>query len=363
MAATERESSHNANRQLNRMDYEPLASDTVDTLRHLTLNLQEPSDQELHRLAQENEEDIVGVALKVDIIEIYLRELHQFPLLDATTEVQLAQTIEAGREALGKRDTTKSPKRIISLDKQIQKGRDARDTLIRSNTRLVVSRAKHYLGRGLQFPDLIQEGNLGLIKATDRYDWRRGHRFSTYAVWWIRQHMTRAIADFGRTIRLPVHVIERASKLTQASRRLTQELGREPTIGELAHELQVPEQRVKKLLVRMYLPVSLSEPMGEEEGDYTLEDKIMDTAPSVYEQSAQRALRDEVQDMMIKLLTPKEQRVLEMRYGLKHDQTYTLEEVGNKFSISRERVRQIEEKALLKLKRDPRFKTLKTFWT
>lgn len=288
-----------------------------------------------------------------DSVGLYFREMGQQNLLSAEEEVQLAKEIEAGREAtLCCRDELSLDERD-RLDLARERGDAARAHLIRANTRLVVSIAKKYRGRGLQFLDLIQEGNVGLMKAVEKYDYRRGNRFSTYATWWIRQAVTRALANHGRTIRIPAHLGGRISKLYQVAQELEQELGRQPTPEEIAQSMDLPAERVRWMLRTSRQPVHLERPVGDE-SDAELGDFIEDVdAPAPHESVAQNMLTEEISEILDQL-TPREARILRLRYGLQDGESRTLKEVGEMFGLSRERIRQLEKEALRKL-RHPSF--------
>ncbi|QEK12343.1 RNA polymerase sigma factor RpoD [Crassaminicella thermophila] len=270
-----------------------------------------------------------------DPVRMYLKEIGKVPLLSATEEIELAKRMENGDE-------------------------EAKRRLCEANLRLVVSIAKRYVGRGMLFLDLIQEGNLGLIKAVEKFDWRKGYKFSTYATWWIRQAITRAIADQARTIRIPVHMVETINKLIRVSRQLLQELGREPKPDEIAKEMDLPEEKVRDILKIAQEPVSLETPIGEEE-DSHLGDFIPDEdAPAPAEAAAFSMLKEQLVEVL-DTLTPREQKVLRLRFGLDDGRARTLEEVGKKFDVTRERIRQIEAKALRKLRHPSRSKKLKDY--
>ena len=270
-----------------------------------------------------------------DPVRMYLKEIGRIPLLKAEEEVDLAQRIEKGEKK-------------------------ARAKLIQSNLRLVVSIAKRYLGRGMSFLDLIQEGNQGLMRAVEKYDWRRGYKFSTYATWWIRQAITRAIADQARTIRIPVHMVETINKLSQTARRMTQELGREVTHEELAKKMDLTPQRVQEIFKIAQETTSLEKPVGDEEDSF-LGDFIQDTTqPSPYDSASKQFLKENIEEVF-QTLSEREAKVLKMRFGLGGYRAMTLEEVGKEFGVTRERIRQIEAKALRKLKHPSRRKKLQDY--
>lgn len=285
-----------------------------------------------------------------DTIGLYLKEVSRVPLLTAEEEVELAQRIERGRiarEELARGNV--SPRRRAELRKLIEDGWAAREHLITANSRLVISVAKKYMGRGVPFLDLIQEGNIGLIRATKKFDYRRGHKFSTYATWWIRQAVTRAIADQGRTIRVPVHMGDQINKLLRVQHQLTQRLGREPTVEEVAEALEVPPKKVENMIQVARRPLSLETPTDDEE-DSVLGDFIEDDeAPPPDDTATYNLLREHLGEVL-NGLPPREVRILQLRYGLLDGQAYTLEEVGRKMGVTRERVRQIEAQALSRLR-------------
>lgn len=289
-----------------------------------------------------------------DSVGLYFREMGQQGLLTAEEEVQLAKEIEAGREAIELLSVEIED--LDEFDRLVlvrEVGDAARAHLIRANTRLVVSIAKKYRGRGLQFLDLIQEGNVGLMKAVEKYDYRRGNRFSTYATWWIRQAVTRALANHGRTIRIPAHLGGRISKLYQVAQELEQEYGRQPTAEEIAENMDLPADRVRWMLRTSRQPVHLERPVGDE-SDAELGDFIEDVdAPPPAETVAQNMLTEELGEILDQL-TPREARILRLRYGLQDGESRTLKEVGEMFGLSRERIRQLEKEALRKL-RHPNF--------
>ncbi len=299
-----------------------------------------------------------------DSVGLYFREMGQQQLLSAEEEVQLAKEIEAGRIAVqrlaGEPSPNENPAEVLISDDELDElilvkevGDAARAHLIRANTRLVVSIAKKYRGRGLQFLDLIQEGNVGLMKAVEKYDYRRGNRFSTYATWWIRQAVTRALANHGRTIRIPAHLGGRISKLYQVAQELEQELGRQPSAEEIAENMDLPADRVRWMLRTSRQPVHLERPVGDE-SDAELGDFIEDVElPQPAETVANNMLTEEIGEILDQL-TPREARILRLRYGLQDGESRTLKEVGEMFGLSRERIRQLEKEALRKL-RHPNF--------
>jgi len=275
-----------------------------------------------------------GIAID-DPVRMYLKEIGKVPLLSAEEEIELAKRMEKGDE-------------------------EAKKRLAEANLRLVVSIAKRYVGRGMLFLDLIQEGNLGLIKAVEKFDYAKGFKFSTYATWWIRQAITRAIADQARTIRIPVHMVETINKLIRVSRQLLQELGREPTPDEVAKELGMPADKVREIMKIAQEPVSLETPIGEEEDSHLGDFIPDDDAPAPAEAAAFTLLKEQLMDVL-DTLTPREEKVLRLRFGLDDGRARTLEEVGKEFKVTRERIRQIEAKALRKLRHPSRSKKLKDY--
>ena len=314
-----------------------------------------------------------GVSVE-DPVRMYLKEIGKVPLLSADEEIELAQKMEAGSVAVEKipllkerlaetgeeQEKEEIQAEIKALQLDVDRGSDAKKRLAEANLRLVVSIAKRYVGRGMLFLDLIQEGNLGLIKAVEKFDYRKGYKFSTYATWWIRQAITRAIADQARTIRIPVHMVETINKLIRVSRQLLQELGREPTPEEIAEEMKMPVERVREILKISQEPVSLETPIGEEE-DSHLGDFIKDDNVPVPADAATFTLLKEQLEEVLGTLTEREQKVLTLRFGLEDGRARTLEEVGKEFNVTRERIRQIEAKALRKLRHPSRSKKLKDF--
>jgi RNA polymerase primary sigma factor len=287
-----------------------------------------------------------------DMIGLYLKEVGRVPLLTADEEVYLAKRIEKGRvsrETLARDGTKVNVDERYSHRDNIEDGWAAREHLITANSRLVISVAKKYMGRGVPFQDLIQEGNIGLIRAAKKFDYRRGHKFSTYATWWIRQAVTRAIADQGRTIRVPVHMGDQINKLLRVQHQLTQRLGRDPSVEELAEALDVPPKKVENMIQVARRPLSLETPTDDEE-DSVLGDFIQDRDAPAPDESATYNLLKEHLEEVLNSLPPREVRILQLRYGLLDGQAYTLEEVGRKMGVTRERVRQIEAQALSRLR-------------
>ena len=310
--------------------------------------------------AEEDEFDLSQIEID-DSISLYLKEICRVPLLTAAEEVDLAKRMEAGRDSRHRLDHEQveweEREQLLWL---VRDGRSAQEHLIKANSRLVVSVAKKYVGRGVPFLDLIQEGNIGLIRAVKKFDYCRGYKFSTYATWWIRQAVTRAIADQGRTIRVPVHMYEQINRLTRTSRQLVQELGRDPTTEEIAEELGVTPRKVEHIMRVSQRPLSLEMPVGEEEDSY-LGDFIEDEDADSPQDSAGRQILREVIDEIFQSLTPREVRILQLRFGLVDGYNYTLEEVGRKFGVTRERIRQIEAQALSRLRHPSRSRRLRDY--
>lgn len=320
--------------------FEYLESQNIDVLR-ISPDTDDADDVEI-LLTDEDEVDMEKIDLSVpdgisieDPVRMYLKEIGKVPLLSAEEEIELAKRMVEGDE-------------------------DAKKRLAEANLRLVVSIAKRYVGRGMLFLDLIQEGNLGLIKAVEKFDYQKGFKFSTYATWWIRQAITRAIADQARTIRIPVHMVETINKLIRVSRQLLQELGREPLPEEIAEELDMPVERVREILKISQEPVSLETPIGEEE-DSHLGDFIQDDNVPVPAEAAAATLLKEQLGEVLDTLTDREQKVLRLRFGMNDGRARTLEEVGKEFDVTRERIRQIEAKALRKLRHPSRSRKLRDY--
>jgi len=288
---------------------------------------------------------------------LYLREISRAQLLTAEEEVELAQALEAGKEARAQLERgVDDPDERAALEEQVQRGDDARRHLIESNLRLVVSVARKYLGRGLSFLDLVQEGNIGLQRGVDKYDWRRGFRFSTYAYWWIRQAVSRAVAEQSRTIRLPVHVVEQLTKLYNVARELERELGRQPTPAEIGEQMGISGERVEEAFRAARVPISLETSIGDE-GDSTLADMVADElGQSPADEAEETVFGQSLDRSLAERLTPREAAVLRLRYGLGDNQERTLAEVGKELGISRERARQLEAEAMRKLRRDTSFR-------
>ncbi|MCM1179288.1 MAG: RNA polymerase sigma factor RpoD [Clostridium sp.] len=338
------------------------------------LTISEPEDEpdEDALLDVENEEDISieKIDLSVpegtnieDPVRMYLKEIGKVPLLSADEEITLAQKMETGD--LAKAQLEEDADSLDEAQKEelqalADEGDYAKKKLAEANLRLVVSIAKRYVGRGMLFLDLIQEGNLGLIKAVEKFDYRKGYKFSTYATWWIRQAITRAIADQARTIRIPVHMVETINKLIRVSRQLLQELGREPSPEEIAEQMEIPVDRVREILKISQEPVSLETPIGEEE-DSHLGDFIQDENVPVPADAAAFTLLKEQLVEVLSTLTEREQKVLRLRFGLDDGRARTLEEVGKEFNVTRERIRQIEAKALRKLRHPSRSRKLRDY--
>jgi len=298
-----------------------------------------------------------------DAVSLYLREIGRVPLLTGKEEVALARRIERGQAAqrrlTGESDQI-SPDERDHLQRLIESGQVAHNHLVKANSRLVVSIAKKYIGRGVPFLDLIQEGNLGLIRAVRKFDYRRGYKFSTYATWWIRQAVTRSLADQSRTIRVPVHMCDQINRMTRVSRKLVQELGREPTVEEIAKELDILPERVKQIKRVAQRPLSLELPVGEDESSF-LGDFIEDVESVSPSEAASTEILREVLDDLFAQLTVREARILGLRFGLTDGCFYTLEEVGNKFGVTRERIRQLEAQALGRLRHPSRSRRLRDY--
>ena len=297
-----------------------------------------------------------------DTISLYFSEMSHVPLLTYEEEVELAKRLDQGQEAQqALARNGHDPEERVRLESLIRQGEEARQHLIKANTRLVVSIAKRYRGNGLPFIDLIQAGNLGLIKAVDRFDYRRGNKFGTFATWWIRQSVTRSLAQQGRTIRIPVHMSDRIRRLLRTAQRLEQDLRRRPTPEEIAEEMKLRPSQVRWMMRVSQQPLSLDKPLGDEEGDSEFGSFIEDErAPSPTQRSEQHLLREDLKKML-QTLPPREAHVLRLRFGLRGDRPHTLEEVGRKLGVTRERARQIERKALRKLRHPRHSRTLRSY--
>lgn len=299
-----------------------------------------------------------------DTIGLYLKEMSSVPLLSVEEELSLARRIEIGRMAEGllcELNGQTPPEEHERLQAELEDGENARDHLIKANTRLVVSIAKRYIGRGVPFLDLIQEGNLGLMKAVEKYEYQRGFRFSTYATWWIRQTITRSIADQGRTIRVPVHMVDRIRQLYRVMHEMEQKLGRIPNNEELAAEMDCSTTKIDWMMRVSWLPLSLESPINEDEEESELGMFVEDTVTPTPIQSAYNKMLRERIEAVLDTLPPREARILRLRFGLDNGHTYTLEEVGQKFGLTRERIRQIESKALRRLRHPRRSRQLKEY--
>ena len=353
--------------------YDSLADLGIDIVTEdFTNDIPEDMEPAMEEIAEIEEEELVDPNTLVDSFNIddpvrmYLKEIGKVPLLTAAEEIDLAMKIEAGVAAAAELDKAEEEGRELErrekrrLGRVEQVGIDAKQQLIEANLRLVVSIAKRYVGRGMLFLDLIQEGNLGLIRAVEKFDYTKGFKFSTYATWWIRQAITRAIADQARTIRIPVHMVETINKLVRIQRQLLQELGREPTPEEIGKEMGLPAERVREIQKISQEPVSLETPIGEEE-DSQLGDFIEDDAAVVPPDAASFSMLQEQLSKVLDGLAERERKVISLRFGLEDGHPRTLEEVGREFGVTRERIRQIESKTLAKLRHPSRSSKLKDY--
>jgi RNA polymerase primary sigma factor len=351
----------------------PEAEDSEERLEHLQLFIRgagievyEDQSQVPSHLLRESEEDSqfdLSAISSDDTVGLYLKEMARVPLLSTEEEVDLAKRIERGKHAteeLARSNGNCPAERRAELNAHIRDAAGARDHLIKANTRLVVSIAKKYMGRGVPFLDLIQEGNLGLMKAVEKFDYHRGYRFSTYATWWIRQTITRAIADQGRTIRVPVHMSDRIRRLYKTAHQLEQAMGRKPTPEEIADVMELDPRKVQWMMRVSWRPLSLETPVGEDEDSELGAFVEDDTTPTPTQSAYQNLLRDKIEEVL-STLSPREARILRLRFGLHNGRPYTLEEVGQKFGLTRERIRQIEGKALRRLRHPRRARQLRDY--
>jgi RNA polymerase primary sigma factor len=332
-----------------------LIEDLMSELNAAGIDVTEEAEEEKSEAEEEPSDESIQAGLALDDpVRMYLKEIGRVPLLSMEDEKNLAMRIEAGEQELAKDG---SANQVV-----VGQGDEAKRQLTEANLRLVVSIAKKYVGRGMLFLDLIQEGNLGLIRAVEKFDYRKGYKFSTYATWWIRQAITRALADQARTIRIPVHMVETINRLIKISRQLLQELGRDPSVEEIAAEMGLTPEKVREVIKISQEPISLETPIGEEE-DSHLGDFIEDQeAVAPAEAASVMLLKEKMQDVL-QNLTDRERKVLVLRFGLEDGHQRTLEEVGQEFGVTRERIRQIEAKALRKLRHPSRGKALKDYWS
>ncbi len=361
------------------MELDPQVNEDADRLETIIMALRRRGvdilDQDEAENPDEDSEDLgiegefdpysdLGRISSDDTVGLYLKEMSRVPLLNIDEELDLAKRIERGKQMrveLNRLGSTLSAAKRQEIEIQVNEGLQAREHLIKANTRLVVSIAKRYMSRGVPFLDLIQEGNLGLMKAVEKYEYQRGFRFSTYATWWIRQTITRAIADQGRTIRVPVHMVDRIRQLYRTTHEMEQRLGRVPTTDELAEEIGINTSKVEWMMRVSWLPLSLESPINDDEEDSELGMFIEDQlTPTPSQTTYSNLLRDKVQEVL-DTLPPREARILRLRFGLDNGRAYTLEEVGQKFGLTRERIRQIESKALRRLRHPRRARQLKDY--
>jgi RNA polymerase primary sigma factor len=361
------------------MEYYPQVTEDADRLEAIVLALRRrgvdildqeepevPFDEIEENIPESDADPFVDLTRisSDDTVGLYLKEMSRVPLLSVEEELDLAKRIERGKHArreLARLNGSASFNKRNDLEGLVGDGVQAREHLIKANTRLVVSIAKRYIGRGVPFLDLIQEGNLGLMKAVEKYEYQRGFRFSTYATWWIRQTITRAIADQGRTIRVPVHMVDRIRQLYRTTHEMEQKLGRIPTTDELAEEIGVNTTKVEWMMRVSWLPLSLESPINDDEEDSELGMFIEDqVTPTPIQSTYSNLLREKVQEVL-DTLPPREARILRLRFGLENGRAYTLEEVGQKFGLTRERIRQIESKALRRLRHPRRARQLKDY--
>ena len=350
---------------LDELNVEVVDGPSAESLREMEEEEAEEAEEEKEEKEESLDKDmeLAGKTPTNDPVRMYLKEIGKVPLLTASEEVDLAKKIEAGEEAsarLREKGEKLSREELRTLRRQERTGQDAKRKLVEANLRLVVSIAKRYVGRGMLFLDLIQEGNLGLIRAVEKFDFRKGYKFSTYATWWIRQAITRAIADQARTIRIPVHMVETINKLIRVQRQLLQELGREPTPEEIADMMELTPEKVREIIKVSQEPVSLETPIGEEE-DSHLGDFIEDSDAVVPIDAASFILLQEQLEDVLNSLNEREKEVIRLRFGLTDGHPRTLEEVGREFGVTRERIRQIESKTLAKLRHPTRSAKLRDY--
>lgn len=340
---------------------DPFSDDTDDVLFEDNFD-DEFDDQDEYEddFEEENRFDLGEIASS-DTVGLYLKEMARVPLLTMDEEISLAKRIEAGHKATKKLNNNPDDQQADEWIALVEDGIAAREHLIKANTRLVVSIAKKYMTRGVPFLDLIQEGNLGLMKAVEKFEYRRGFRFSTYATWWIRQTITRAIADQGRTIRVPVHMSDRIRRLYRVSREMEQKLGRKPSDEELAEALEIEPRKVQWMKKVSWQPLSLERPVGEDDDSELGHFIENETSPTPTDTTYNLMLKDKIEEML-STLTPREARILRLRFGLQNGRSYTLEEVGQKFGLTRERIRQIEGRALRRLRHPRRSRQLRDYY-
>ena len=324
------------------------------------LDLLDENFEEDIGLEDEDDDHDLGEIASSDTVGLYLKEMARVPLLTTEEEVQLAMRQEAGELAAGQLAEAPEHERRAEWQFLVQDGLNARDHLIKANTRLVVSIAKKYMSRGVPFLDLIQEGNLGLMKAVEKFDYHRGYRFSTYATWWIRQTITRAIADQGRTIRVPVHMTDRIRQLYRVARDLEQETGCKPSVEEIAEVMECEPRKVQWMLKVSWRPLSLEHPVGKDDDSELGSFIENDREPNPSDSAFSKLLKEKIEELL-NTLTPREARILRLRFGLQNGHCYTLEEVGQKFGLTRERIRQIEGRALRRLRHPRRSRKLRDY--
>lgn len=333
---------------------DPFLDDSDDTL------FEDSFDDDYDDEFEEETGFDLGEIASSDTVGLYLKEMARVPLLTMDEEIALAKRIEAGHKATNKLNKNPDHEQADEWISLVEDGIAAREHLIKANTRLVVSIAKKYMTRGVPFLDLIQEGNLGLMKAVEKFEYRRGFRFSTYATWWIRQTITRAIADQGRTIRVPVHMSDRIRRLYRVSREMEQKLGRKPSDEELAEALEIEPRKVQWMKKVSWQPLSLERPVGEDDDSELGHFIENETSPTPTDSTYNLMLKDKIEEML-STLTPREARILRLRFGLQNGRSYTLEEVGQKFGLTRERIRQIEGRALRRLRHPRRSRQLRDY--